>query len=849
MPTPNMNSSEPFWMRLCRRAGYPVGVALIAVLGGQLAALLGFLFIVAVAEVSGARLVALLTLLVGLVLAATLAHLLRAGWGHTFLTHPSCRRIQAAFPGARLEEQRSVETLNGLLRDLEALPGLYTRLALGLSSLVVGITVLDALRRGEPWGWYLLGGAIAVLLYTTYVSSITELMLFSPLRQVRHALAQKGEMPPSRELGRLSFRMARLLVPNFVAVIVLTALFGQRPELARHAGLVIALGGGLMLLSGALTLLALSTLQRAHHEIRQAVRVLVAQGRAEFVSGSTDQDFVEMAADIYQMGKKLLDVQQALQEMNQTLEERIAARVAELEQQRQVLHAILENIAEGLVVTDSAGRVVMTNEVFRKMASLEPSADELTLGTLFSNAGLQNLLRQALAEPEHTHELQFVAPDRRVYQVLARALPPETGLGVVMVLHDITRDVELAHMKTNFISSVSHELRTPLTSILGFAKLTRRTFEHIVQTFLPRQEGAQRAAERVARNLDILIQESERLTNLINDVLDLAALDSGKVEWNDAMFEPQLLIEESVAQHRPLAENKGLRLIVEFNSPLPLIKADPLRIRQVLDNLLSNAVKFTSSGWIKVSARALAAGERVEQWTAPANGGVLISVTDTGPGVPIEYQPYIFERFWQGGDYIHDKPKGTGLGLALSRDIVRHYQGHIGIGTPESGQGAIFYVALPAAEQVHGGGASLFAPEEPLLLPHVEQDKIAVLVVDDDPAILAWLKEELGQRKFRVLSAQNAMEGMTLARMHHPNAIILDLMMPGISGLELLRLLKADPRTATIPVVVLTIADEREASLSLGASAYLKKPVEAQHLVDTILQVMTNDDIKPVGVE
>lgn len=849
MPTPNTTSSEPFWMRLCRRSGYTVGAAFIAALGGQLAALLGFLFIVAVAEVNGARLISLLTLLLGLVLAATLVHLLRAGWGHTAFTHPSCQRIQAAFRCARLEEQLSAETLSGLLRDLEALPGLYTRLALGLSSLVVAITVLDAMRRGEPFGWYMLGGAIAILIYGTYVSSITELMLFSPLRQVRHALAQMGEMPSARHLRRLNLRMARLLMPNLVAVVVLTALFGQRPELARHAGLVILLGGGLMVLSGTLTLLALSTLRRAHDEIRQAVRVLVEHGEAQFISGSTAQDFVDMAADIYQMGKTLLSVQQALQGMNQMLEERITARVAELEQQRQVLYAILENIAEGLVVTDSVGRVVMTNDVFRRMAPLELSAAELNLRALFPNAGLQNLLRQAITEPERAHELQFVAPNRQVYQVLARALPPETGLGTVMVLHDITRDVELAHMKTNFISSVSHELRTPLTSILGFAKLTRRTFEQIVQMVIPKQEGFQRAAERVARNLDILIQESERLTNLINDVLDLAALDSGKVEWNDVMCEPHLLIEESVMQHQPLVEKKGLRLMVELSASLPLIKADPLRIRQVLDNLLSNAVKFTSSGWVKVSARALAAGERVEQWTAPASGGVLICVTDTGPGIPIEYQPYIFERFWQGGDYIHDKPKGTGLGLALSRDIIRHYQGYIGIGTSELGQGAVFYVALPAAEQAHEVWQTPSMVAASSLSHRDEHRQTAVLVVDDDPAILAWLKEELEQRAFRVLSAQNAMEGMTLARMHHPNAIILDLMMPGISGLELLRLLKADAKTATIPVVVLTIADEREASLNLGAAAYLKKPVEAQRLVDTLLQVITDEDIKPVGVE
>ncbi len=833
----DLNLPERLFAAWAQRLGYAVAVALVAVLGGHLAAVLGFIFIINGAALTGPRLLHLLSLMIMLVPCAALVHLVSSGLGGTALALPSCRRINAAFHGLRLKDEVSAEALLTLLRDLEQLPVLYTVIAAVLSGLVVLLVSLDALVRAEPVGWYVLGGGLAILLYVTYAVSVTELALYPAVGQVRRRLAERGTLPTPWLPWRLRWRMMRLLVPNVVAVVVLTALFGQRPDLAQQWGVSLAWGGGVLALTFVQNALILNSIRQAHLEVRQMVQTLVGEGRADFISSSLDQDFFEIAQDIYQVAQQIVVAQRTTQELNQTLEERIAARVAEIERQQQILRAILDNIAEGLVVTDREGRLVITNDIFRAIFPTTARDAGVTLEDIFPKSGLHQLIQQALASPERAHELQLIAPDRHVYQILARALPVHTGLGCVMVWHDITHDVELAHMKTNFISSVSHELRTPLTSILGFAKLTRRTFEQIIVPHLPMLESLRRAAERVTRNLDILIQESERLTSLINDVLDLAALDSGKLEWNDTMCEPQLLIEESVSQFRPQADKKGLTFLVEQLSPLPPIKADPLRIRQVLDNLISNAIKFTNSGWVKVSARALQAGEAVNGWTAPQEGGILITVADTGPGVPVEYQPYIFERFWQGGDYIHDKPKGTGLGLALSHDIVKHYRGTIRVRNAEIGQGAIFEVALPAGEQLPMpvNGAAM---ADTSFAPRLPAEERTVLVVDDDPAILEWLHEELGQRGYQVLGARNASEGMTLARMHQPDVILLDVMMPGISGLEVLRLLKADAKTQAIPVVMLTIADEREAALALGARAYLKKPIEVQEIVSVLQSVL-----------
>ncbi len=833
-----MNWFKSLLAALAQRMGFSVAVMMTVILGGLLPIFLGTGFVIAITDLTGALLQHSLFLLGILALPLTVLLVLISGWKGTPLTHAVGRRINAGFEGMQLREGLSVAALSNLTQDLELLPVIYTRMVGVLSFLVVLVVTVDAALHHQPWGWYALGGSLTLVLDMMYVSSIAELALFPALRQARHQLRRLEHPVVPLRLGTLDARMGRLLLLTLVGIVMLTVVFWQRPELARNWPVIVTLGGSMVLLNALLIQLVLATIHQAHHEVRLALHVLLSEGRADLVTGSTDRDFVEMAQDIYQIAQQILAMQQALQELNRNLEQRITDRVAELKQKQEMLTAVLENVAEGLVVTDREGHLLITNAVFRKVfpyATAEEAHPKLE--AVFPNSGLQDLLQKALREPDSVHELQLITSDRRVYQVLARALPPSTGLGAVLVLHDITRDVELTHIKNNFVSSVSHELRTPLTSILGFAKLTRRTFDQMLRSLPLIGEVAGRLAERMERNLDILIQESERLTNLINDVLDLAAIDSGKLEWNDTMCEPRLLIEESVKVFQPQVEKKGLQLFVELEADLPLIKADPVRIRQVLDNLLSNAVKFTNSGWIKISARTLRPGEKVDAWITPPSGGVLIQVQDTGPGVPLESQLYIFERFWQGGDYIHDKPKGTGLGLALSRDIVTHYHGYIGVRSGEAGNGAEFYFALPAGDHTLASTLQAANGTTPPTIAAIRK-VTSVLIVDDDPAILEWLKQELELRAYRVFTARNATEGMTQARLHHPDIIVLDLMMPGISGLECLRLLKADAEIAAIPVVILTIADERKAAMALGASAYVKKPIEVAQLDDMLRRVL-----------
>ncbi len=267
------------------------------------------------------------------------------------------------------------------------------------------------------------------------------------------------------------------------------------------------------------------------------------------------------------------------------------------------------------------------------------------------------------------------------------------------------RLLELDHMKSAFLSSVSHELRTPLTSILGFSKLIQKDFE---RSFLPRTEAdheAVRRAERIQHNLGIIAGEGERLTRLINDVLDLSRIESGRMVWNDQLLDPAATLAKAVdAVRGQFEQNPLVRLVVALPSDLPAIRMDPDRLIQVMLNLLHNAAKFTPSGEVSLSARHL-----------PENGLIRVRVEDTGVGVASENLERIFDKFQQvkTGPTLADKPKGTGLGLAICRQIVTHYGGRIWAES-SPGKGARITFDLPLSGPERPSGTNAADTEQPL---------------------------------------------------------------------------------------------------------------------------------------
>jgi signal transduction histidine kinase len=236
--------------------------------------------------------------------------------------------------------------------------------------------------------------------------------------------------------------------------------------------------------------------------------------------------------------------------------------------------------------------------------------------------------------------------------------------------------------KSIFLSNVSHELRTPLTSVLGFAKIIKKRLEEKIFPMLPADDRkAQQAVAQVSENLGVVVIEAERLTALIDNVLDLAKIEAGKVEWHMENLSLPDVIDRASAATASLFDNGSLKLKKDVAPDLPEIVGDLNMLIQVVINLISNAVKFTKMGAVTCRAES-------------KDGEIVISVSDTGVGIAAEDQPKVFEKFTQVGDTITDKPKGTGLGLTICKEIVEHHGGRIWVES-EIGKGSTFSFALP----------------------------------------------------------------------------------------------------------------------------------------------------------
>ena len=361
--------------------------------------------------------------------------------------------------------------------------------------------------------------------------------------------------------------------------------------------------------------------------------------------------------------------------------------------------------------------------------------------------------------------------------------------------------------KSTFLANMSHELRTPMNAIIGYSEMLMEEAEDLEEEdFIP--------------DLNKIHSAGKHLLSLINDILDISKIEAGRMELYLEDFLISDLIQETVSTISPLIEKNDNVLALELPEDLGFMHADITKIRQSLFNLLSNASKFTEQGTISLV---------VERCTIDGRKGISFRVSDTGIGMTSKQMSKLFQAFTQADASTTRKYGGTGLGLAITKKFCQMMGGDISV-TSELDCGSTFVMEIPLQVNKTAKPAADIPEEkseEESLVPHRRD---TILAIDDDPTIHDLLKRFLDRQGFNVRIAHSAAEGLRLAKEIEPQAITLDVMMPEMDGWSVLTALKSNPKTASIPVVMMTMVDDKNLGYALGASDYLLKPIDRQHL-------------------
>lgn len=510
--------------------------------------------------------------------------------------------------------------------------------------------------------------------------------------------------------------------------------------------------------------------------------------------------------------------------------ERVGRMLQEQEAEAAKSRAILESIADGVLVLDHNGRVLLVNptaeellgfaavalqgEHFRHMLGLGETPIHRELAQ-----ALYTELRNRMEAPEgdearlQASTVRLEAGNRVLAINIAPLITTIGGTpGLVAALRDVSREAEVERLKNEFISTVSHELRTPMTSIKGYTDLL----------FLGMAGGLTDAQRNF---LQIIKSNADRLTALVNDILDISRIETGRIQLTIEQLNLAEIITQVTVAFQEQYRDKGLDLIWQAPEKLPLIRGDAARLTQVLNNLVANAWHYTPSGGsITISVQ-------------ETSGFLQVDIKDTGIGIAPDDLPRIFDRFYRVDHPVVQEAEGTGLGLSIVKMFVEMLGGDIWVES-ELEVGTTFSFTMPLTTtdlpEEETTSADLLTSEPAAVISR----RPKVLVVEDDRDLALLLRRQLESEGYQVLLAGSGEDALWLAKEEQPQLITLDVMLPDLDGFVVLEQLKEHPSTAPIPVVIVSILSDPEKGYAMGAVDYVVKPFDEEKLLASVRQAL-----------
>jgi signal transduction histidine kinase/CheY-like chemotaxis protein len=514
-------------------------------------------------------------------------------------------------------------------------------------------------------------------------------------------------------------------------------------------------------------------------------------------------------------------------------EHKVPAKEVSHGQEAALLRATLENMSQGVAMYDAQHRLVTWNELFRKYLDMP---DEF-LGTdrtfsdyirylgkrgEFGDADIEQELAKRLALLSRSHSFERVRPDGTVLEVRRDPVP---GGGFIAIYTDITErkkaEMQLreakeaaesaSKVKSAFLANMSHELRTPLNAIIGYSEILM-------------EDAADRGDAASIADLEKIDAAGKHLLHLINDILDLSKIEAGRMDVYLEQVPLPRLLDEVKTLVAPMMKKNENKLVLDSDGAIGSMRTDVTKLKQSLINLLSNAAKFTKKGAVTL---------RVRRDEEAGEKRIRFDVIDSGIGMTEEQLGRLFQAFTQADSSTTRHFGGTGLGLTITKHFCTMLGGSI-TATSTPGQGSKFTIGLPlnegqaAPESADTAVAQSASPEA------AAPGAVTVLVVDDDPAVHEVLSNTLSKEGYRVVHAYGGAEALEIMRRERPDIVTLDVMMPKIDGWSVLGIMKSEAELAPIPVIMLTIVDDRNLGFSLGASEFMTKPVDRTRLVALI---------------